>query len=71
MTTYKYQEQFATEMTESWINGNKEHVRLTIRGLKNKAQAAYIATTVYAFLSGQEGLSSAEAFRAFIHPNNR
>ena len=71
---YKYQEQFAHELYESWLNGNKEHVRLTIRGLKNKAQAAYIAAAVCAFLASDDangGLSAACAFNAFIHPNNR
>ena len=66
---FKHQESFAAELAESWTNGNKSTVRLTIRGLKNKAQAAYIATTVYALLAG-ESLSNAESFRGYVHPNH-
>lgn len=72
MATYKYQESFARELAESWINGNKEQVRLTIRGLKSKAQAAYIAVRVYSDLINHFEVSgSAENFENFIHPNNR
>lgn len=66
MTTYKYQEDFAHELVESWVNGNRSHVRTTIRNLKNKAQAAYIATLI-AIELGEGALS----FAAFIHPNNQ
>lgn len=71
MTNYKYQETFARELSESWINGNKEYVRLTIRGLKNKAQAAYIAVRVHSDLINHYDCSgSAENFENFMHPNN-
>lgn len=66
--TYKHQETFAHELSESWMNGNREHVRLTIRGLKNKAQAAYIAAAVALFINASS--QDAAAFVAFIHPNN-
>lgn len=66
MTNYKYQEQFAQELAESWLNGNKSHVRTTIRNLKNKAQAAFIAASVTDMLG-----DDAVAFVAFIHPNNQ
>lgn len=67
---YKYQEQFAQELTESWLNGNREHVRLTIRGLKNKAQAAYIASAIAMNLLDGENNSAAFCFVSFIHPSN-
>lgn len=54
----------AAELADSWCNGNREYVRLTIRGLKNKAQAAYIAAYVQSLLVGGD-------FVAFMHPNNR
>jgi hypothetical protein len=63
MTKFKYQEDFAKELSQSWVNGNKEYVRTTIRGLKNKAQAAYIAAAVQSRLVGGD-------FVAFMHPNN-
>lgn len=66
MTNYKYQAEFAQELTESWLNGNREYVRLTIRQLKNKAQAAYIAASVATNLTPDH----ASAFVNFIHPNN-
>ena len=69
MTNYKYQEQFALELSEQWINGNREYVRMTIRGLKNKAQAAYIASAVALYINASS--VDAAAFVAFIHPNNR
>lgn len=65
---FKHQDQFSAELAESWVNGNKTSVRLTIRGLKNKAQAAYIGVAVYALLAGNS-LSDAESFRGFMHPN--
>lgn len=66
MTNYKYQEAFAQELTESWLNGNKSHVRSTIRNLKNKAQAAFIAAGI-AHMLGDDALE----FVIFIHPNNQ
>lgn len=64
MTKFKYQEEFAQELATSWRNGNREYVRTTIRNLKNKAQAAYIAAAVQGNLVGGD-------FIAFMHPNNR
>lgn len=72
MTNYKYQEQFARELAESWINGNHSHVRTMIRNLKNKAQAAYIAVRVHSdLINHYECSGSAENFENFMHPNNR
>ena len=68
MTTYKYQEEFASELTQAWLAGNREHVRTTIRNLKNKAQAAYIAARVAVNLV-EEGKAFAGDFVTFIHPN--
>ena len=70
MSTFKYQEQFASELTEAWLAGKRVHVRTTIRNLKNKAQAAYIAASVATQLQGHS-LNKALAFVEFIHPNNR
>ncbi len=66
MTNYKYQQEFGLELTESWINGNREYVRLTIQQLKKKAQAAYIAACVATNLTPDQ----ASTFVNFIHPNN-
>lgn len=68
MSTFKYQEQFASELTEEWIAGKREHVRTVIRNLKNKAQAAYIAARVTLNLM-EEGKAFAGDFCNFIHPN--
>lgn len=68
--TYKYQEQFASELSESWLNGNREYVRNTIRQLKNKAQAAYIAAHVTFLLILNDNALDAQQFVSFIHPNN-
>lgn len=78
MTRFKYQEQFAQELIESWINGNLSHVRTTIHNLKNKAQAAYIAAYIAAELTSLDWRnasnnvmsSHALAFTRFMHPNN-
>lgn len=69
MTNYKYQEQFALDLAESYMNGNREHVRSTIRNLKNKAQAAYIAAAVALYINASS--KDAAGFVAFIHPNNQ
>lgn len=69
MTTYKYQEAFALELAESYMNGNKSHVRTTIRNLKNKAQAAYIASATALYINASS--KDAAEFVAFIHPNNQ
>lgn len=71
MTTYKYQEAFADELAASWHNGNCAYVRTTIRNLKNKAQAAYIAGEVVYQLAKEENLDAAKGFVSFMHPNNR
>lgn len=68
MSTFKYQEQFASELTEAWLDGKREHVRTTIRNLKNKAQAAYIAAQIAVNLV-EEGKAFAGDFVIFIHPN--
>lgn len=69
MTNYKYQEQFASELYQSWLNGNQSDVRTKIRNLKNKAQSAYIAAHVSALLAN-DGMQQAISFCVFIHPNN-
>lgn len=73
MSTFKYQEAFATELTEAWLAGKHEQVRLTIRGLKNKAQAAYIAAKLTVNLvegtRDDAGNHLADDFVNFIHPN--
>lgn len=66
---FKHQEQFAEDLTTSWINGNREHVRTTIRNLKNKAQAAYIASFITLWLAEYD--STALVFVSFMHPNNQ
>lgn len=68
MTKYKYQEEFALELSESYINGNREHVRSTIRNLKNKTQAAHIAAATALYINASS--KDAAEFVAFIHPNN-
>ena len=65
---FKYQEQFASELTEAWLAGKREHVRTVIRNLKNKAQAAYIAAQVTVNLV-DEGKAFAGDFAIFMHPN--
>lgn len=68
----KYQELFAEGMFNKWLAGDREYVRLTIRGLKNKAQASYIAAEVTRLLCLQpDDYRSAWAFVSFIHPNNQ
>jgi hypothetical protein len=67
-THYKYQAEFASELTEAWLSGKREHVRTVIRNLKNKAQAAYIASQVTLNLV-EEGKAFAGDFVVFIHPN--
>lgn len=67
---YKYQEAFAQELTDAWIEDKDTHVRTTIRNLKNKAQAAYIAGEVVYNLIQQVSVSEAARFILFMHPNN-
>lgn len=70
MTQYKYQTEFAAKLAAEWHNGNGVYVRTTIRNLKNKAQAAYIAGEVVYQLATVVGLPAARDFIAFMHPNN-
>jgi hypothetical protein len=70
-TTYKYQELFAQELTQAWLDGKQEHVRTVIRNLKNKAQAAHIASLVTLNLARDLAPAVARNFNDFIHPNNR
>jgi hypothetical protein len=67
MTIYKYQTGFANELAAKWEAGNHSEVRNVIRGLKNKAQAAYIATFVGLMLGQEEGFK----FLEYMHPNNQ
>ncbi|WP_020469646.1 hypothetical protein [Zavarzinella formosa] len=67
-TTYRYQEEFSAELTQAWLAGKQEHVRLTIRQLKNKAQAAYIAAMVAVNLANDQAFL-ADEFCDFMHPN--
>jgi hypothetical protein len=64
----KYQAEFAAELTEKWLAGNHEQVKMTIRQLKNKAQAAYIAARVTLNLT-TEANEQAKSFVEYIHPN--
>lgn len=71
MSKLKYQETFAAELTESWINGNHSYVRITIRNLKNKAQASFIASAVCENLCNlHDDFFAAGRFVSFMHPNN-
>lgn len=71
MTQYKYQEAFAAQLAMEWHHGNCIYVRATIRNLKNKAQAAYIAGEVVYQLATNDSLDAANGFIAFMHPNNK
>ncbi len=70
MTQFKYQEQFAAELAMKWHHGDCVYVRTTIRSLKNKAQAAYIAGEVVYQLAVNDSLEAAKGFISFMHPNN-
>lgn len=65
MTTFKYQIGFANELAVKFEQGNHAEVRNVIRGLKNKAQAAYIA----AFVAMQLGEEQGWKFVDFMDPN--
>lgn len=71
MTQFKYQETFALELTTAWNEGKKEHVRTVIRNLKNKAQAAYIASLITLNLARDYAPAVARNFTDFINPNNQ
>ena len=71
-TEYKRQEHFAHDLAMRWLKGDYEFVRHTIRTLKNKAQAAYIAARIILLLvtiDDQEDTETTEHFLNFIHPN--
>lgn len=68
MSTFKYQEQFASDLTAKWLAGERNEVRNVIRNLKNKAQASYIAAQVAVNLI-EEGKAFAADFAIFLHPN--
>lgn len=70
MTTYKYQAEFAAKLALEWHAGNRAHVRTVVRGLKNKAQAAYIAGEITYQLASNDSLEAAKEFVSFMHPNN-
>lgn len=65
---FRYQEEFAQELAESWLNDNREHVRTRIWGLKTVRQASFIAAQTAVILTGYDPMQ-APAFYAFIHPN--
>lgn len=68
---FKYQETFAEELFESWQSGNYAYVRTTIRNLKNKAQASYIAASIAANLTlGATDSTAVNNFLKYMHPNN-
>jgi hypothetical protein len=62
---FKYQTGFANELAVKWEGGNHAEVRNVIRGLKNKAQAAYIAVFVAQLIGNEEGWK----FLDFMDPN--
>ena len=62
---YKYQPSFANDLAHKWEGGNHAEVRNVIRGLKNKAQAAYIAVFVALLIGEEEGWK----FLEYIDPN--
>ena len=68
---YKYQEDFAAGLARQVIEGAGLSVRLTIRSLKNKSQAAYIAAQVASILFTSAGLDVAISFVALLDPNKR
>ena len=68
MTFFKYQGEFANDLTESWLNGNHTHVCDAIRNLKNKAQASYIASMITLRLA-EIDFVKAKDFCDFMHPN--
>lgn len=71
MSKFLYQEQFAADLASKWHNGDCVYVRTTIRGLKNKAQAAYIAGEIVYQLAREVSLENAKGFISFMHPNNK
>ena len=68
---YKYQEEFAQDLTNEWQAGEQTAVRSKIRNLKNKAQAAYIASQVTFLLATGTSTDAAQRFAEFMHPNHQ
>lgn len=74
---FRYQETFADNLTSRWLQGKNTYVRGTIRQLKNKAQAAYVAgLVVYNLMttpqtSETDRLSMSAKFIRYMHPNKR
>lgn len=69
MSTFKYQEDFAADLTNKWLAGHESEVRITIRQLKNKSQAAYIAARVTLNLNENGDFFAMARFVDFMHPN--
>lgn len=66
-TEYKHQTEFAFELAAKWLSGEFGYVRRAIRGLKNKGQAAYIASVIAYWLPPEHILD----FLDFMHPDNK
>jgi len=70
--TYKHQGEFALTLARDWLHGGtRPEVRKKIRGLKNKAQAAYIAARIVYLLMQELGHVEAQSFLYFIHPDRK
>lgn len=72
--TYKHQEEFAQGLVGHWLKGEYEDVCRIIRGLKNKAQAAYIAGAVTLLLAKLDVLGDCDEsgeFVKFMHPDKK
>lgn len=65
---FKYQEQFALQLTDNWNSGKCTEVRLTIRQLKNKAKSAYISGLITYNLAIHD-IHEAACFVSFMHPD--
>ena len=52
---FKHQIGFANELAVKFERGNHAEVRNVVRGLKNKAQAAYIAALIAMQLGEEQG----------------
>jgi hypothetical protein len=70
MTQFKYQEEFAAQLTKEWVAGDYSGVRTKIRNLKNKSQAAYIAAKVTLNLVAVQH-EHARDFVGTMNPNNQ
>lgn len=69
-TLYKHQDDFADQLAQRWLyRADRPDIRRTIRALKNKAQAAYIAARMtFVFMSRGEHVEC-QSFLYFMHPN--